>query len=72
MTPSEMPTVRPTVSAYCPRCGAVLVTVPCRCDPVPAACRASVAMDEAVSRMTADEVRSFLAWRASRTRPRRD
>ena len=60
--PHEAPTVPPPPSACCPRCGGVLITLPCGCDPVPTARRAYATLRGAVARMTLGELRAFTAW----------
>lgn len=52
-------TVPPPPSQCCPRCGGILVSVPCGCDPVPVARRAHRDLFAAMRRMTADELRLF-------------
>ena len=67
-------TVRPPLSALCPRCGGVLVSVPCGCDPVPVARRAHRELMAALARCTAGELRALRAeWAAAEARlSRRD
>jgi hypothetical protein len=65
VTGNDTPTLVPPPSQCCPRCGGMLVTVPCGCDPVPVARRAFADLHRALRRMTVDEVRRFRAWGAA-------
>lgn len=62
---NDIETVIPPPEACCPRCGGILVTVPCGCDPVPVARRAHRELMAALRRCTPAELRTLRAeWAA--------